>query len=119
MLERHDHYSHGRNKEALIDGLKAFESTLKIICNERGFPFDPHDTSKKLIAILLNNNFIPIYHESNLAAIRNTLESGIPTVRNKTSGHGQGVEKITVDDSLASYGLNITGYAIRFLVENL
>ena len=37
--------------------------------------------------------------------------------KNKTSGHGQGASKMTVDESLASYGLNITGSCTKFLIE--
>jgi hypothetical protein len=35
-LKAHEHYRHGRNKECLTECLKAFESTMKIICIEKG-----------------------------------------------------------------------------------
>jgi hypothetical protein len=48
-LKAHEHYRHGRNKECLTDCLKAFESTLKSICLEKGWAYDSTDTAKKLI----------------------------------------------------------------------
>lgn len=48
-LKAHEHYRHGRNKECLNECLKAFESTLKIICKEKGWDHSETDTSKKLI----------------------------------------------------------------------
>ena len=117
-LKAHEHYRHGRNKECLAECLKAFESTLKIICNEKGWEFDNQkDTAKKLIQICLLNGLLPGYLETQMAHFRALLETGLPVIRNKTSGHGQGNEIITVDESMARYGLNLTGTNIIFVVE--
>ncbi len=35
FLKAHEHYRHGRYKEAVSEALKAFESTMKIICDAR------------------------------------------------------------------------------------
>jgi len=56
-LTAHDHYKDGRNKECLTECLKAFESTMKIICKEKGWAYNQNDTSKKLIEILMNIDF--------------------------------------------------------------
>jgi hypothetical protein len=45
------------------------------------------------------------------------LESGIPTIRNKLGGHGQGQVPQRVDDEITRYALNLTGTNIIFLVE--
>ena len=39
--------------------------------------------------------------QSHLTGLRTTLESGVPTARNKTSGHDQGVTPITVFEQFA------------------
>ncbi|CAN5218741.1 hypothetical protein BH23BAC2_BH23BAC2_03420 [soil metagenome] len=117
FLNAHEHYRFRRNKECLADCLKSFESTIKIICQKNNWEYKPGDTAKPLINILISKNFFSSYHESHLNALRLFLESSIPTIRNKTAGHGQGSNKIVVPDSLASYMLNITGSTIRLLVE--
>jgi hypothetical protein len=43
------------------------------------------------------------------------LEAGVPTVRNKTSGHGQGTTPTTVSQEFASYVLHLTAANILFL----
>ena len=117
FLKAHEHYRHGRNQECLNECLKAFESTIKIICKKNGWTFNETDTAKPLINILITNSFLPTYNESSLSAMRQLLEGSIPTVRNKNSGHGQGTKKITVADNLANYMLYITGSTIRLLVD--
>jgi len=39
-LSAHEHYRHGKNKECLTDCLKAFESTMKIICKEKRWTYN-------------------------------------------------------------------------------
>jgi len=55
---------------------------------------------------------------NHLAGLRMTLESGVPTARNKTSGHGQGVTPIEVSEEFASYVLNLTASNIVFLAAS-
>ncbi|UPT70584.1 MAG: hypothetical protein M0D53_16155 [Flavobacterium sp. JAD_PAG50586_2] len=116
-LKAHEHYRHGRNKECLTECLKAFESTMKIICKEKEWPFSQTDTSKKLIQICFQNNLIPTFTQNQFTSLQNLLESGIPTIRNRLGGHGQGQTPQKVDDEMTRYGLNLTGTNIIFLVE--
>lgn len=117
FLLAHEHYRHGRHKECLVDALKAFESTMKAICKVRAWANQPNDTAKALINICLNNGLIPSYLESQMGSLRSLLESGVPTVRNKLGGHGQGAELTVVPEYLARYSLNLTATSILFLVE--
>ena len=117
FLLAHEHYRHGRHKECLVDCLKAFESTMKAICKLRGWPTQPSDTAKSLIATCFTNGLLPAYLESQFASLRSLLESGVPTVRNKNGGHGQGAEPIAVPAYMARYSLNMTATSILFLVE--
>ena len=117
FLNAHEHFRHNNFKECINECLKAFESTMKIICHKKQFTYSQNDTSSKLIQILFDNNFVPSYLQTQLKSLRSTLESGIPTIRNKTSGHGKGVSTITVDNELTSYTLNLTGSTIKFLLE--
>lgn len=116
-LKAHEHYREGRNKECLADCLKAFESTMKIICTEKKWAFNTNDTSKKLIQVCFQNNLIPTFTQNQFTSLQNLLESGIPTIRNKLGGHGQGQTLQKVDDEMTRYALNLTGSNIIFLVE--
>ncbi|MCX0444404.1 STM4504/CBY_0614 family protein [Aeromonas veronii] len=117
FLQAHEHYRHGRHKECLVDCLKAFESTMKAICKIRQWETKPNDTAKALIATCFSNGLIPNYLETQFASIRSALESGVPTVRNKNGGHGQGAEPIAVPEYMARYALNLTATSILFIVD--
>jgi hypothetical protein len=117
FLSAHEHFKFGKFKECLSDCLKAFESTMKIICFKNKFAYEKNDTSKNLISVLIKNQFIPSYNETQLNAIKQLLESSIPTIRNKNSGHGQGPDQIILKKELASYMLYITGTTIKFLFD--
>jgi hypothetical protein len=117
FLLAHEHYRHGRHKECLVDALKAFESTMKAICKIRRWPSQPNDTAKTLISTCLDQGLLPSYLESQLGSLRSLLESGVPTVRNKHGGHGQGPDPTVVPEYLARYALNLTATSILFLVE--
>lgn len=116
-LKAHEHYRHGRNKECLTDCLKAFESTMKIICSEKGWVYNQTDTASKLINVCFENNLIPSFTQNQFSSLQNLLTTGIPTIRNKVGGHGQGKVPQKVDDELTRYGLNLTGSNIIFLIE--
>jgi len=117
FLAAHDHYRHGRYKECLVDALKSFESTMKTICSIRGWVTQPTDTAKNLIEHCFNNGLFPAYFSSQFSSLRSLLESGIPTVRNKNGGHGQGVAPIAVPEYLARYALNLTATTVLLMVE--
>jgi hypothetical protein len=117
FLRAHEHYRHGRNKEALNEALKALESTMKTICERRQWSYETSATSKRLLEICFAEGLMPSSLQAHFTAVRATLESGLPTIRNRTGGHGQGAEPVNVPKHLVSYGLNLAASAIKFLVE--
>ncbi len=117
FLKAHEHYRHGRNKECLVECLKSFESLMKVICDKRSWQFDEKMTAKNLINVCFVNELIPKYLQDQFSSMRTLLESGIPTVRNKEGGHGQGVEITTVPNHLASYALHLTASNLLFLAQ--
>lgn len=118
FLSAHEHYRHGSYKECLVDCLKSFESLMKSIHIKRGWDYDPKKaTAKDLINGCLKNGLIPQYLQTQMSAINNMLESGIPTIRNKEAGHGQGAEVSQVEEHLCSYMLHITASNLLFLAE--
>tara|TARA_R110000850_G_scaffold221286_2_gene347103 strand:+ start:2701 stop:3624 length:924 start_codon:yes stop_codon:yes gene_type:complete len=118
FLKAHEHYRHSRNKECLAECLKAFESTLKIICTEKGWEFNnDRDTSNRLIQICFDNGLVPSYIQTQFTSLQSLLTSGIPTIRNRVGGHGQGQTPIPASNEITRYGLNLTGTNIIYLVE--
>jgi len=115
FLTVHEHYRHGRTKEALADCLKAMESVMKAICARRGWKHDPNATARALLQTVFDNGLVPSFWNQHFSALRSTLESGVPTARNRLGGHGQGTQLVEAPDYLAAYVLHITASAIVFL----
>lgn len=120
FLKAFGHYRKGETKDCLSECLKAFESTMKVICTKRKWTFKPTNAAKDLIEVCLKNDLIPPLMLSHIGGLRAALESGIPTIRNRTpgSGHGQGPTVINVPQHYASYMLHLTATTIKFLIES-
>lgn len=117
FLQAHEHYRHARYEESTTECLKALESLLKTICAKRGWTYDKSDTAKKLISIVLNNGLIPPFMQNQLNVMQTLLESGVPTVRNKLAGHGQGPAIRAMPNYIASYVLHLTATTILLLAN--
>jgi hypothetical protein len=119
FLSAFEHYRHGKNEEALVDACKSFESTMKAICDKRGWTYDKNKaTASDLVNICLSQGLIPSFWQSHFAALRTVLQSGIPTARNRQAGHGSGTEaRPEPPDELVAYVLHMTASTILFLAE--
>lgn len=117
FMSAHEHYRNKKYKECLNDCLKSFESLMKAIHEKHHWDYNPNDTAKKLINSCLTNNLIPEYLQNQYSSMRILLESGIPTIRNKEGGHGQGTSVTNVPEHLASYTLHLTATNLLFLVK--
>lgn len=112
-----EHYRHGRNKEAIAEALKAFESTIKAICKARSWSHPPNATAKPLMDIVFSHGLIPADLESHFSGLRSAMESGLPTLSNRTSRHGQGSDPVNIPDHFAAYALHLAASNIVFLVQ--
>ncbi|MEK6790126.1 MAG: hypothetical protein AABY45_00300, partial [Deltaproteobacteria bacterium] len=117
FLTAYGHYRKGNHKEALNEASKAFESTMKIICDKRRWSYSPKDASKGLIEVCCKNGLVPDFWQANMSGLRSLLEGGVPTGRNKLGAHGQGALPIVVPEHIVSYILHMTASAIVFLVK--
>ena len=117
FLNAHEHYRMGKYKECLNDCLKAFESCIKAICKKRQWAYNETDTISRLIGIVFDEELIPTFMQSHFSGLRSTLEAGVPTARNRQSGHGQGANIITVPEYMAAYALHLTASNILFLAK--
>ncbi|RVI03195.1 hypothetical protein CN205_24135 [Sinorhizobium meliloti] len=117
-LSAHQHYKESKYKEAIVDCLKSFESTMKAICDKRRWAYAKNSaTAKELINICIQNALIPAYWQNNVNSLRSLLESSVPTGRNKVAGHGQGTDPKQVEEPIVRYIMHMTGATILFLAE--
>jgi len=126
FLKGHEDYRRGRYEDAINEALKAFESTMKIICENRGWKVVSKKRKKlavsdasaaDLIETCLKHELIPVALQRHLTGLRTTLEGGLPMVRNKYAAHGDGVETVEVPDYLARYALNLAASNIVLLIN--
>ena len=118
FLSAHAHYRLKRYKECLNDCLKSFESCLKAICDKWSWNYDKEkDTANRLIQIVFDKELIPTFMQSHFSALKSLLASGVPTVRNRRSGHGQGSQIVDVPNYIAAYALHLTASNILLLAS--
>lgn len=125
FLKAHEYYRKGQYKESILNAGKSFESTMKTICEELEFEYDKdRDTANKLIKILCENDLIPISLKTHfeglekaIGGIRTSLDNGLPVVRNRKGGHGQGNDVTEVPSELVTYALNLAATNIVLLVN--
>lgn len=91
---------------------------MKTICKRKGWQVAENATAKPLIIILLQNEIIPVSLQTQFSSLRDTLESGLPTVRNKNSGHGQGTKVIDLPPHLVAYALHLAATNIVFIIKS-
>ena len=120
FMDAHKYYRARNYKDAIVNASNAFESTMRTVCDIRGWAYTQNATSSKLIEVLFANNLVSSEMKSHFTSLRSTLASGVPTIRNKggQGGHGQGSSPVEVPDHLAAYALHLTASNIVFLVES-
>lgn len=113
----HDHLKAGENKDCAVDALNALESTMKAICDAKGWKYEKGARATDLLKILRSKNLFPDFADQSFEQLLATLKSGLPAVRNEVGGHGQGSVPVEVPTYVAAYALNLAAAKIRFLVE--
>ena len=117
FLGAHEHLRHGRLEEAVTEACKAFESTMKAICDARKWKYDGAKAAAgALIKVLIDNGLVPAFGDEHLRALEKCL-LGLATVRNKNSGHGAGAKPRNLPEHLAAYALHLAATNIVFLIE--
>lgn len=116
FLQAYSDYKNGNLENAITNAGKAFESTMKIICDKLGYNYNQTDTSSRLVGKLFDNQFIPSSLQAHFGGVRSCLQSGLPTLRNRYS-HGSGILIDDVTITVVQYSLNLCATNIVFLVE--
>ena len=117
FLSAHNKYRSQNYEDALTDCAKSFESTIKVICAQHGWDFGSKNTARDLLAVVFEHQMIPNYLQCQFSSLRSLLESGVPTIRNKSSAHGRGTKHRNVPAYLAAYAIHTTAAMIVFLVQ--
>ena len=112
-----NHYLKKEYKDTIQEANNSFESTMKSILTKLGLKFDPQvDNASKLLQILYDNDVIYIHTQEFTNNLKKMLQ-GLPTIRNKQSGHGQGLDSIEIYKSYAGLSLHLAGSFIVFLIN--
>jgi hypothetical protein len=117
FLNAYKFYRQGNKKQAVAEALKSFESTMKVICAKKGWKHPENATATPLINTLFENGLIPPELESHFTGLRSSMQSGLPTLSNKTSRHGQGLKPIDIENYLVEYALHLCAANIVFLIN--
>ena len=117
FLKAHEYHRNADTKAAMNECLKALESVAKAICDRRKWKYSKRATVADLLQTCFDNELVPAFWQSQFSSLLNLLKSGVPTGRNRLSGHGQGAHPVEIPKYLAAYLLHMTAAAIVFLVE--
>ena len=117
FLRAHACYRGGDTKDAVTNANNAFESTLKAICDQRGWEFPKGARASDLLKIVRTNGLLPDYLDASFDQLAATLKSGLPKVRNEMSAHGHGSTPRETPDYVAAFALHLAAAKILFLVE--
>lgn len=117
FLSAHSHYRAGEYKSCVTNAGNAFESTMKAICDARGWDYHKGATASDLLKVLRRNDLMPDYLDQSFEHLIATLKSGLPKVRNEEGAHGQGAQPKETPPHVAAYALHLAAAKIVFLVE--
>ena len=117
FLKAHGHYRAGETKEAITNANNAFESTLKAICDQRGWQYAGGATASQLVKVVKQKGLLPSYLDKSFDQLAATLQSGLPKVRDEQGAHGQGALPRKTPDYVAAYALHLAAAKILFLAE--
>jgi HEPN domain-containing protein len=102
----------------VLEACKAYESTMKSLLNKLGYTENYQTaTASRLLSYLKELKLFEPFMDNMFSSINNILGSSVVTIRNKISGHGDGIDVNEVTRSYASFALNNAGACIVFLID--
>lgn len=117
FLDAHRHYRAGEFEDCITNALKAFESTLKAICDLKCWAYSPGARASDLLKVIRREKLLPDYLDTSFDQLYGTLQSGLPKVRNEAGGHGQGATLRQTPEYIAAYALHLAASKILLLLR--
>ena len=100
----------GDYRDCVVKCGSSLESVMKVICDQKGWPYQQTDAASKLINEIIPRTTLDTFFEQPIMLIA--------TIRNRlSSAHGAGTQQKAVSRNVASYVVNATASAILLLVE--
>lgn len=88
-LKAHAHYRTGEYEDAIVNANRAFESTMRTICDLMNLPAPSGSTAGLLVNCIRDLGLLPDYLDKSFDQLAAVLKSGLPKVRDNAGGHGQ------------------------------
>lgn len=110
-------YKQGFYKDAVNSMTRSLESTIKIVCSELRYSFNPKFQLNDLVKVLFNNNFFDFFTKDQNASLKEVLSKGTCFIRNSATSHGDGTIEKIVNEATCKYVLNMTSVYIMYLVD--
>jgi hypothetical protein len=108
-LEALDDFKKGDHDDCLTKCGMAFESVMKIVCDQKRWPYTQTDNAGQLLKTIIDKSGLGSFFEQPLILIA--------TLRNRFGAHGRGTQTRHVPEHFARYALNATASAILLVVE--
>lgn len=115
FLQAHEHYRTREYPQAITEAAKAFESTLKAVCDLKGWSYDKGDRATDLLKRVKAKGLWPDYLDTSFDQLLATLNSGLPRVRNNDGAHGQGSAIRQIPHYLAAYAMHLAAAKITLI----
>ena len=110
FMEALEHYRERDYDDCLTKCGSAMESTMKIICEVKGWSYNQDDSFNRLLET--------IFRETNLDSFLKQSIIQISTLRNRfSSSHGAGAQDRTIPKHKAQFAINISAASIILLIS--
>lgn len=113
----HEHYREGKHKDAVVAAQRAFEATLKAICDGLAVPVKAGDRVSDLIKAVRGAGVLPDYMDAGFDTYVAMLKTGLPGVRNNAGGHGEAPGAPPVPSYVAAYAIHMAASNIVLCLE--
>jgi hypothetical protein len=105
--------------DAVVAAQRAFEATLKAICDQLGVPVKAGDRVSELIKAVRSAGVFPDYLDAGFDTYVAMLKTGLPGVRNNAGGHGEAPKAPPVPGYIAAYAIHMAASNIVLCLEAL
>lgn len=110
-------YKQGIYKDSVNSMTRSLESTIKIICSELGYSYNPRHQLNDLVKTLFSNDFFDFFTKDQNESLKEVLSKGTGFIRNSAASHGDGTIEKIVNEATCKYVLNMTSVYILYLVD--